>query len=232
MICAAIIPVGPGHERLAKEAAHSLELAWAMRVCGWDTLIVEMVDDTKGEKGRSAARNEGILAHPEADWYFLLDADDRAGMHTFNCFTPDKMEMHAVYGWPSFASSSGNRRVKDGPRTWQGILAAGPLDTITMGAFFKGESLRNHLFREDLDCAEDWELFLSFGAKHPMGVVKTTLCWVGYDKPSAGGPRGGERGWAAAADPFFRFWRKRGRKPLSDEERKEAYWLVPNTARG
>lgn len=223
MICATIIPVGPGHEELAERAVGTVRKAWERRGDGWTTLIIELVDDSKGEKGRSAARNEGILAHPSADWYFLLDADDYAGHNAFQSFGP-KTARGAVFGWPSLYTKSGNQRDKRGPRNWGQIVQRGPSMSVTMGAFFSGPELRGHLFREDLDCGEDWELFLSFGAKHPLEVVKNTLCWVGYDEPSAGGPRGGERDWCAASEPFFAFWRKRGRKPLTDEERAKDYW--------
>lgn len=225
MNCCVVIPVGPGHEKLAEAAENSARAAWDLRdKTAWNTMRVELYDDRYGHAGRSHARNTGILLHRTADWYYLLDADDRAGPKTFSSFDP-ATTLGAVYGWPSFHTQDGTiRRVKDGPRGWQAVLDRGPLESLTMGCFFHGPSLREHLFREDLDHGEDWEMHLSFGAKYPLRVVQNTLCWVGIDQPSAGGPRGGERDWAKASEPFFNYWRKRGRKPLTTEERAARYW--------
>ena len=64
MKCAVVTPVGPGHEYLALDAEESVELARATSHGAFAEILFIKVDDTRGETGRSAARNQGVaLAH-------------------------------------------------------------------------------------------------------------------------------------------------------------------------
>ena len=60
------IPVGPGHEEVALEAAQSC------MSLGFDVIPI---DDTQGLLGRSKARNIGVKL-AKSEWIFFLDADD------------------------------------------------------------------------------------------------------------------------------------------------------------
>lgn len=229
MRLAVIIPVGPGHEKAACAAQASVGAAWVNRNPAWSFVRVAVVDDREGQKGRSAARNEGISACRESDWIFLLDADDLMMPETLMIPMPQGKDAlfgpaHALY-WPKHRERKPAKHLTtEPPRTWGELMRQGPVQSYMMGNFYRAEALRNHLFREDLDHGEDWEHHLSFIAKHDWAVADVPLALADNTTPSAGGPRGGAVDWGKASDPFFKFWRKRGRVPLTKEERAGRYW--------
>src|SRR5687768_11794884 len=76
MRLAVITPVGPGHEQASRDCAASVQSAW-LQFCGpFTSMVHEVIDDTDGMLGRSLARNSGIDRHPDANWFFFIDADD------------------------------------------------------------------------------------------------------------------------------------------------------------
>jgi glycosyltransferase involved in cell wall biosynthesis len=230
--CAVVIPVGPGHEALAERAYDSAMAAWKERIPAWSEMLAGLVLDTQGDLGRSAARNFGICAARDADWYFLLDADDLMDPLAFT--HPIPAGAKAMFGQMTFqdtnrdgiADDMENANVYGWGKNWRCLMANGARWTLSMGAFFHGPSLRAHLFREDLDYGEDWEFYLSFLAKHDWAKLDVPLAHIGNQHPSAGGPRGKPHlpGWRLADVRFIDYWRKRGRVPLTDEERMTDYW--------
>jgi len=75
-----LVPVGPGHAEVAKEAMASALAENADCPDDW-TIDGYLLDDTEGELGRAKARNmlaqSAILDNKEPpDWLFFLDADD------------------------------------------------------------------------------------------------------------------------------------------------------------
>lgn len=224
-----VIPVGPGHEVASARAIESVLAAWGAHSPAWSFLHLEAVNDTLGALGRSAARNEGIASCPEADWYFLLDADDTMMPEALSVPMPEGKDAlfgpaHALY-WPSNRERKPAKHLTaQPPRDWKSLLTQGPVQSYMMGNFYRGSALRAHLFREDLDHGEDWEHHLSFLAKHEWAVSDIPLALADCTQPSAGGPRGGSVRWGKVSQPFFDYWKKRGRIPLTDEERKRDYW--------
>lgn len=221
-----VIPVGPGHKEISCIAGAT---ASTLMMAG-DTRL-RLVDDLEGKKGRSAARNQGIreMADWGAEWIFLLDADDMilSGAMTEMVFR--KRLFDAIYT-PAHVRHLRQGRVAPEIRTaspeptWEWILEKGPIHSVMMGNFYRTSALLDHPFREDLDHGEDWEHHLSFMAGHSWTVAQRPMVLADTISPSAGGPRGGSKDWAKEAEPFFRFWRKRGRVPLTKEERATRYW--------
>lgn len=181
MKVAVIIPVGPGHEELAKRAVASVRSAWATHRGPFTEFVVHVVDDTKGELGRSAARNRGMDEAP-ADWHFLLDADDE--MYT-GAFRLVDLEASATFGAITLLGRRYRRDVW--PCTRDTLLARGAHGTLSMGCFVRGDlGLR---FDESLDAGEDFDFYMRL----PSFTKRLEpLVSIGYDQPSAGGPRGYE----------------------------------------
>ena len=79
-----IIPVGPGHEDLHLQAVESVRIASLLKGSFTD-INIRIIDDTKGQLGRSKARNIAVEGS-DSDWIFFLDADDR--IHPEACSSP------------------------------------------------------------------------------------------------------------------------------------------------
>lgn len=184
MRLAVITPVGPGHEKIVELAKASVLHAAPGPFTDIKHIIV---DDHRGDRGRSRARNLGIERAAGCDWLFFLDADDRllAGALTRNDF-----EAPATFG----AVMTSGRIIDQNvwPCSWADI-AMRIVGTLSMGFFCRADlGMR---FDETLDAGEDFEFYLRL-----PGFTKRRepLVDIGYDAPSAGGPRGYDQiDWAA-----------------------------------
>lgn len=159
-----IIPVGPGHERLVSEAIESVKIACLTDQGPFTQVKIKAVDDTKGESGRSATRNAGIKAS-KADWLFFLDADDLMHPKAMTAFSA-YMDKDAV--WGSIAELH-NGCVVDRfqmPRvdSLKQLLDVDPYYTLQMGFFVRREVMP--LFDEDMNCGEDWKVYLHLWKNH------------------------------------------------------------------
>lgn len=90
--CTVIIPIGPGHMELAQVAMASVVAAAEASKGAFERIYVVCGDDTKGQIGRSPARNKMALGQEDwmgvfgedtdaaaaftSEWLFFLDADD------------------------------------------------------------------------------------------------------------------------------------------------------------
>lgn len=159
-----IIPVGPGHEKLVNEAVQSVKIACRMSTGPFKDVKVKAVDDTKGQMGRSAARNYAIKAS-KAEVLFFLDADDVLHPNAFNHYTPF-IGYDAV--WGNIAE------LRDGcivprfqmPRieNFDDLLDIDPYYTLQIGFFVRRDVMP--LFNEDMNTGEDWEVYLNLWKKH------------------------------------------------------------------
>jgi hypothetical protein len=191
MRCVVVIPVGPGHEVYAPQAVASAWKAWKTGRGPFTELGVVIIDDTRGEMGRSAARNRGMDENP-ADWHFLLDADDR--------MMPGAFALVDLTAPATFGAICLDGKILDVNRIQvdhETIVAQGARGgTLSMGFFVRGDlGLR---FDEALDAGEDFDLYLRL-----PGFTKRDkpLVSIGYELPSAGGPRGYDTlDWLEACD--------------------------------
>jgi len=153
-----IIPVGPGHEQIVMESHRSIGIAWETSNGPFKHIDINSIDDTQGKKGRSKARNEGIIKS-DADWLFFLDADDLMHPHAFEVMN-SYLDYQAVWG--------GICEYHDGlmmPRYQipkitkiDTLFEVDPYFTLQMGFFVKRKSMI--LFDEELNCGEDWKVYL------------------------------------------------------------------------
>lgn len=174
-----IIPVGPGHEELGKQAARSVREAWKHSHGPFTSMKLVLVDDGEGDLGRSAARNKGLDENP-AKWHFLLDADDRMMLPAFTLIDQDAT---ATFG----AVCLDRRVLRENvyPVNHDILRRFGARKTICMGFFVRGDlGLR---FDESLDVGEDFDFYMRLP---DMVKVRDPLVSIGYKQPSASGPRG------------------------------------------
>lgn len=192
--CAVIIPIGPGHEMLAERAVRSVQDSWAYHPGRFSSYVIQRVRDPYGKLGRSAARNLGMNMHPGASYHFLLDADDQMVKGTF-CRVD--VEAPATFGAIMLCGEISRENVY--PVTRETLRKRGALGTLSMGCFVRGDlGVR---FDESLDVAEDFDFYMRL-----PGFVKVPypLVDIGYDQPSAGGPRGYDRiDWLGACNSII-----------------------------
>src|SRR4051794_6965072 len=96
-----VTPVGPGHAVVALRCAESVALAWDFSPGPFTSIVHDRRDDTKGDLGRSRARNRAVAAHPDADWFLFVDADDLLLTDAFDHFDDalcDDPAVTAVFG--------------------------------------------------------------------------------------------------------------------------------------
>ena len=173
-----IIPVGPGHEQVAQTAVYSVHKAWATTSGPFLDLAVVLVPDPQGLRGRSAARNWAMDAYP-ADWHFFLDADDWMDLQAFNLVS---LSFAATFG----AVCLGRKVIRENrwPCTRADLFEYGAAGTLSMGCFVRGDlGLR---FNDTLDVGEDFDFYMRLPNFHKVAVP---LVHIGYNVPSAGGPR-------------------------------------------
>ena len=198
-----VIPMGPGHETLAVAAGASVVDAWQWWRGPFADMAIDVVDDRLGELGRSRARNRGIQRNPQADFYFLLDADDKMERMAFGCVD---LDAPATFGCVKLEGI--NRQVPVSnvyPVTRETLLQFGARGTLSMGCFVRGDVARATPFDESLDVGEDFDFYLRL-----PGFVKIAapLVSIGYDQPSAGGPRGYDAtDWWGACDAVVQRYR-------------------------
>lgn len=180
MKLAVITPVGPGHEELVKDAIDSVRVAKRNNT-QFSSVDHIVVDDGKGEMGRGAARNIGMIT-AFADWYFFLDADD---MMRPEAFTLCRFDVPAAFGSISLQRRRFAKNVH--PCGWREIALHGSRGTLSMGFFCRADVARRLSFNETLDAGEDFDFYLRLDR---FTKIAQPLVEIGYDLPSAGGPRG------------------------------------------
>jgi glycosyltransferase involved in cell wall biosynthesis len=178
MKLAVITPVGPGHDDIVRHAMASVDNAY--QDDRFSSIRHVVIDDHAGRLGRSHARNIGMGA--DADWFFFLDADDT--------MRPDALTLANLRASATFGAISLDGRViveNVHPCGWRQVALNGARGTLSMGCFVRADVARALQFNEDIDAGEDFDFYMRL-----PGFVKVArpLVDIGYNTPSAGGPRG------------------------------------------
>ena len=203
-----VTPVGPGHERTVEDAVQSVMHAWESGRGAFTSLRHEVILDTDGALGRSAARNKGIRSHP-ADWYFLLDADDLLMPLAFDVFEKADMDAALVFG-AVCTDTHGIIRENVCPLDWDGLMRFGARGTLSMGCFVRADVAHAVPFAETLDAGEDFDFYLRACSMFPWEKLAEPLVTIRTRVPSATGPRGYESlDWRTACDRVINPWRCR-----------------------
>jgi hypothetical protein len=171
-----LIPVGPGHEELYKRAVDSVRMA-TVNKGPFDVVSIRAGDDTEGKNGRSKTRND-LAKESDADWLFLLDADDLLHPEAFLAFA-NYPYLDAMFGTICEMQEGCVRERYQVPEIhdYQTLLAFDPYLTLQMGHFVRREVFEKLKFNEDMDVGEDWDYYLRLWknfkcekVKHPLMV--------------------------------------------------------------
>src|SRR6476620_2534446 len=205
MKCAVIVPVGPGHELLAEDAVASVHAASAVSPGMFSEIAVIKVDDTRGEVGRSAARNSGIRSATRtgAEWSFFLDADDILAPAAFRNVAPYIGKYDAIWGTICELADDEETGI---PRNGQltevddiaQLLGNDPWLTLQMGHFVKTHVAAATPFDTALDDGEDFDYYLRTWSGFTCRKVAAPF-FYNRRHNHAGGPRGAtDRDWRIA----------------------------------
>lgn len=159
-----VIPVGPSHNQLVNEAIQSVKISCLTSQGPFKEVRIKAVDDTKGEMGRSAARNYAIK-NSKADWLFFLDADDLMHPKAMSNFLEFK-DYDAVWG-AILEEREGcyfERYQMPEITDIQTLLDVDPYYTLQMGFFIKRHCMP--LFDETMNTGEDWKAYLHIWSKY------------------------------------------------------------------
>jgi FkbM family methyltransferase len=167
MKCAVITPIGPGHEELFHECNQSVQAAIQHSRGPFLEISTIVVDDTSGEKGRSAARNEAVRRAKSAniEWLFFLDADDLLFENAFDLIKQYANEYDAIWGNIAESVSGSNQIALRIPQivTIQNIkelILFDPYLTLQMGHFVRTEVASENPFNESMNTGEDFDYYL------------------------------------------------------------------------
>ncbi len=178
---AVVTPIGPGHDGFAADAIESVRIAEQAPGC-FTSIRHVVIDDSRGEFGRGRARNLGMV--DDADWYFFLDADDRMRPDALSV-DPREHAAQAVFGAVSLTSAIIAKNIH--PCGWRDVALCGARGTLSMGFFCRADIARRLRFNEAMDIGEDFEFYLRLDS---FAKIEAPLVDIGYELPSAGGPRG------------------------------------------
>ncbi len=182
MKCAVITPVGPGHEQLFLESQESIQLAYDTSLGPFSDILTISIDDTAGEIGRSAARNEAIrrAAAEDAEWIFFLDADDLLLPEVFQAVAPYIGKYDAIWGSIAEIKPGCQEAVLRAPQVspileMEAILSADPYRTLQIGHFVRTQLALENLFDENMDTGEDFDYHLRIWDQHKCIKIEAPL---------------------------------------------------------
>ncbi len=207
MKCAVVTPIGPGHELFALDAEESFRHACATACGPFAQIDFIKVDDTRGELGRSAARNQGVRLAQQAgaEWIFFLDADDILYPGVFANVTNHLAHYDAVWGGIyELADNEESGVIRPGQllrisRIGQ-LLANDPFITLQIGHFVKTAAALATPFDPALDAGEDFDYYLRLWSKFNCIKVPEPF-FFNRRNTYAGGPRAAtDRDWRVAVE--------------------------------
>jgi FkbM family methyltransferase len=207
MKCAVVTPVGPGHEYFALDAEESVRHAHATAPGPFDEVVYIKVDDTRGELGRSAARNRGVQLAQEAGagWIFFLDADDIMCPYAFANATPHLDRYDAVWGAIyELADDEEAGVIRAGqllPITRiDQLLGNDPFITLQIGHFVKTAVALATPFAPQLNAGEDFDYYLRVWSQFKCVKIEQPF-FYNRRNTYAGGPRAAtDRDWRMAVE--------------------------------
>ena len=199
MKCAVITPVGPGHEALlAESCAPSIAQAKAFGQGPFEAVDHLVMDDTRGEHGRSNRRNEALQQALRGgyDWVFFLDADDVMTPNAFESFgavLAGEPDLDAIWGLICTFDEAGNPELREGQPeridSREALLRVAPYLSLQIGAFIRTEWAAKFGFDPDMDTGEDFKFYYQLWANCRC-AKRPEIFFVNRRGQHSGGPRG------------------------------------------
>lgn len=213
MICAIITPVGPGHAELfASSCAPSVEQAKAWNMGPFTDVRHMMMDDTQGQFGRSARRNEAIRdAEAQGiDWVFFLDADDVLTPNAFEAFgrvIAAEPDLDVVWGLICTFDAGGEPTLREEQAerldTRAEFLSVAPYNAVQIGGFYRTGAVAQFGFDEALDTGEDYTLYCQLWAQCRC-AKRPEIFFVNQRGLHSTGPRSATGAdWSAATNALW-----------------------------
>ena len=211
MNCAVITPIGPGHKQLFEECKQSVQSAIYHSSGPFHNIRMIIIDDTKGEIGRSAARNRGVKNANEQniEWLFFLDADDIIHHHAFKLAADYINSYDAIWGNIVELQPNTTTAILRVPqvitmKSIKELLLFDPFITLQMGHFVRTDIALQNKFDESMDTGEDfdyylriWKNFRCIKISDPLFINRRGFHSKG--QRSAGGPSDGAGNWLPCA---------------------------------
>lgn len=209
--CAVITPVGPGHAELFRECQSSVETAWRTGQGSFQSLEIIRVDDTRGELGRSAARNQAVqqAAAKGIEWLFFLDADDFLAPEAFVAASPHLAQLDALFGLITETQTTVVEKRLRFPQIlgldrWEELLLFEPYETLQMGHFVRTSVAAELPFDERLNTGEDFDYYLRLWRRFRCRKIPQPL-FVNRRGRHSSGPRSATgRDWSHAVGERIR----------------------------
>lgn len=176
MKCHVLIPVGPGHDELVARAVESVRIATENNQGPFDEIRIRMLNDTEGELGRSAARNE-MVGSSDADWVFFLDADDLMHPDAFLNFGCIDVDTIAAWGEILEYTEGVVSPRYQVPRidSYEALIGYDAYLTLQMGHFVRRDVAARYPFNAEMDVGEDWDYYLRLWSDKRLRCQKLDL---------------------------------------------------------
>jgi hypothetical protein len=214
MKCSVVIPVGPGHEDIYKRACDSVALA--TKVTPDVEVKLVLIDDLKGEKGRSRARNMGVQQARDngSNWIFFLDADDLMDSQAFKYLEDYRSGYDAIFGniWEMQNSCALWRyQITEMDHDFD-LLSVDPFVSLQMGHFVCTDAAIETPFNEDMNTAEDFDYYIRLWEEFDCIKIPERL-FINDRTRRSTGPRSatGAQWREAVSDVFMKYREKRKR---------------------
>ena len=172
-----MIPIGPGHAEMAKQAVRSVMAANKAESVN---VAVAYEGDPDGKKGRSVTRNSLLRLAGPSDWLFWLDADDLMAPDAFRGFLAAleaDPSLDAVWGqiaeWRGPEHPPLIRDPQVYPASYRELIQADPFRSLNMGYFVRASVQAQEPWREDLNAGEDFDMYLRLWKGYRCAKVQT-----------------------------------------------------------
>ncbi|MBO9428448.1 FkbM family methyltransferase [Sulfitobacter sp. R18_1] len=214
MKCAVITPIGPGHADIYQnECLPAINVAIETSKGPFSEVLIYAMDDTKGEHGRSARRNDALKkAHEDGvEWVFFQDADDFITPSAFDDFgkvLAEFPEVDGVWGQICELSPDGEPRLREGQpevlQTYEEFISWRPFLSVQIGAFMKTEVVASIGFDVDMDTGEDFKIYYEMWEKHNCLKVPF-IFFINRQGMHSTGPRSANgRDWVASTNEMWK----------------------------
>ena len=190
----------------------SVQIAMGVGMGRFTEVRCKIVDDTKGELGRSAARNAAVKAS-DANWLFFLDADDMMHPSAMLNVKPH-MQLEAVWGQIVEDREGCMLQRYQVPEieNFETLIAYDPFITLQMGHFVRADVAKANPFNESMHTGEDWDYYLRLWKAHDCAKIDAPFMINVRGQHSTGPKSATGREWMATVNDLLNVERENVKK--------------------